>query len=303
MNPFDLTGPQFLVFYMIYAAVVVAGTVIWRKRAELTGSPRIDLSDPYLIAYLRGGEKEVLKVATIALLDRGLLVRQGKQIKCADNASPAAVHRPIEKALVNKYARVGEASLMYEDEGLSKAIEPYDKTLRHARLLPDEFVNQRRLMRLAVAFFLLGGVGFGKVAIALAAGRTNVGFLIGLTIIAMAVTAVLSFPRLTESGKVMIEDAQSLYRGMRERAGSLSAGNAGVEPLMLAAVFGAGAMFGPAFLSGDALEHEKKRQDSGGSGGDAGCGGSSCSSASSCSSGGSSCGSSCGGGCGGCGGS
>jgi uncharacterized protein (TIGR04222 family) len=303
MNPFELLGPQFLLFYVIYAVLVITGTVIWRKRAELTQSPRIDLSDPYLIAYLRGGEKEVLHVATIALIAKGLLVKTGEQIHRAQNVSAESVQRPIEKALLNKYARAGEASWMFEDEDLSKACDSYGKTLRQARLLPDEWVNQRRLMRLAVACFLLGGVGFTKVLIALTAGRTNVGFLIALTIIAIVVVAKLSFPRLTESGKAMIQDAQSLYRAMRNRAESLTAGNAGVEPLMLAAVFGTGALVGSAFLVGDTFEREKNRQaaNSCGAGG-GGCGSASSCSSSSGSSCGSSSGSSCGGGCGGCGG-
>lgn len=305
MNPFDLTGPQFLLFYVIFAALVITGTVFWRRRAESTGSPRIDLSDPYLIAYLRGGEKEVLQVATIALIERGLLVRNGKQIQCASNVSPAAAQKPIEKALLTKYASAGKASSMFKDDGLRKACEPYDKTLTQARLLPDEWVTQRRWLRLAVAGSLLGGVALTKVLIALAAGRTNVGFLIVLSIIAIVITAKFSFPRLTESGKAMIEDAQSLYNGMRTRAASVTAGSAGggagVEPLMLAAVFGVGALAGPALLSADLFEEEHKKMASNScssSHADCGSGGSSCSSG-----GGSSCGSSCGGGCGGCGGS
>lgn len=305
MNPFELPGPQFLLFYVIFAGLVIAGMVFWRKRAELSQSPRIDLSDPYLIAYLRGGEREVLQVATIALIDRGLLIRSGTQLKRAENASPDSVHRPIEKALLKKYARSGEVSWMFEDDGLSKACESYRKTLRQARLLPDEWVNQKRLMRLVVACFLLSGAGLTKVLIALEAGRTNVGFLIVLIIIAIIVAVRLSFPRLTESGKAMIEDAQSLYSGMRDRAGSLNAGGAGVEPLMLAAVFGVGAMAGPAFAYADDLfPGGRKREPQESLDG----GGGSCSSGgdgSSGSSGGSSCGSSCGGGggCGGCGGS
>ena len=299
MNPFDLAGPQFLLFYMIFAGVVIAGTVFWRKRAELIESPRIDLSDPYLIAYLRGGEKEVLRVATIALIDRGLLVSKGHQIKRADNASPNSVHKPIEKALLNKYARSGEASWIFEDDGLSKVCESYDKTLRQTRLLPDEWIKQRRLIRLAVASFLLAVVGFAKVLIALEAGRTNVGFLIALMAIAILIAAWLSFPRLTESGKAMLEDVKTLYGGMRNRAVASEAGGASVEPLMLAAVFGLGALAGPSFAYADDLFPGSRRREpeqtmDGGGG--------SCSGGSSCSSG-SSCGSSCGGGCGGCGGS
>ena len=292
MNPFDLTGPQFLLFYTVFAAAVVAGQVFWRRRAELSSSsPRIDLSDPCLIAYLRGGQREVLRVATVTLIDRGLLMRNGSHIYRAENASPDSVRRPVEQALMKKYARGGEVSWMFEDDGLSKACEPYGNTLRRARLLPDEYVNQARLVRLVIASFVLIGVGFTKVFIALGAGRSNVGFLIVLTIASLVVSAVISFPRLTESGRTTIEDVQSIYSGLRGRSGLLDPRGAGVEPMMLAAVFGVGALGGPP-------DQSKKAGGSCGSG-DGGCGssGSSCSSSS-----GSSCGSGCGGGCGGCGG-
>ena len=177
MNPFDLTGPLFLLFYIIFSGFVIGGLVFWRRRAELSAAPpRVDLSDPYLIAYLRGGKPEVLRVATVALIDRGLLVQSGTNLERAPNASPDSVSRPIEKALLKKYARSGEASWMFEDDGLSKACESYGTTLRQAQLLPDELVNRRRLMRLIVACFLLLGVGLTKVVIALEAGRTNVRF-------------------------------------------------------------------------------------------------------------------------------
>ncbi len=306
MNPFDLPGPQFLLFYIILAGVVIAGLVFWRRRVELSASPaRLDLSDPYLIAYLRGGEAEVLRVATVALIDRGLLVRNGTQIQRAEHASPDAVRRPVEQALLKKYARSGEVSWMFEDDGLLKTCESYGATLRRARLLPDQYVNQARLGRVVIASFILSGVGITKVLIALERGRTNVGFLIVLMIFSIIIAAAVSFPRLTESGKAMLEDVKSLYSGLRDRASLLNPGGAGIEPMMLAAVFGVGALAGPAFsYAGTLFPGAKKRSSSNSCSADPGCG-STCSSDSSGSSGsscGSSCGGGCGGGCGGCGG-
>lgn len=316
MNPFDLPGPQFLLLYIIFAGLVIAGLVFSRRRAELSPStPRIDLSDPYLIAFLRGGEKEVLRVATVTLIERGLLVRNEQQIQRAENASPDSVRRPIEQALLKKYARPGKVSWIFEDDGLSMACEPYAKTLHRARLLPDDYVHRGRLVRLVIATFLLTGVGFTKVMIALDAGRTNVGFLIVLIVASLIIAAAISFPRLTESGRAMIEDVQSLYGGLRNRASSVkvggasatNAGSAGVEPMMLAAVFGVGALAGSGFSFAEGLfrGQDKRRSNSCASDGD--CGSSCSTSSSSCSSGSSSScsgGSSCGGGgCGGCGGS
>lgn len=248
MNPFDLSGPQFLLFYTILSGFVISGLVFWRRRAELLPAPpRVDLADPYLIAYLRGGEEEVLRVA-----------------KYADPSN-----------------------------GLNRPCESYDQTLRRARLLPDEYVTRSRLVRLVIAGLLLGGVALTKLLLALAAGRTNVGFLIILATVAIVIAAAVSFPRLTESGKAILEDAKSLYGGLQDRAALSKQRDARVEPMMMAAVFGVGAL--SATGSADQLFPDRKKKSEGSCATDSDCG-------SSCSSG-SSCGSSCGGGCGGCGGS
>ena len=300
MNPFDLPGPQFLVLYIIFAGLVVVGLVLWRRRAELSEAPKIDLSDPYLIAYLRGGEAEVLRVATVSLIDRGLLTTAGTQILRAENASPESARRPVEQALLKRYERSREVSLMFKDDALRLACEPYGKILRTARLLPDETVTEARLTRLVIACLVLSGVGFWKIFIALSEGRTNVGFLIILIVVAIVVAAKLSFPRLTESGKAMIEDVQSLYSGLRNRAPFLTPGGAGIEPMMLAAAFGVGALAGEGFAYTGTLFPRARKKANGSCSSDSDCG-SSCGSSSS-SSCGSSCGGGCGGGCGGCGG-
>jgi uncharacterized membrane protein YgcG len=261
VNPFYLPGPQFLLFYTIFAGVVICGAIFWRRRAELLPStPRIDLSDPYLIAYLRGGEKEV--------------------------------------ALLRAYAPTNQML------GLVEACESYDKTLRRARLLPDEYVTCTRLVRLVIAGSLLGGVAVTKVLLALAAGRSNVGFLVLLTIAAIVIASMVSFPRLTDSGKAMLEDVKSLYSGLKDRSPFSKQGDAGFEPTMMAAVFGVGALSASGYV--DQLFPRRGKKQDGSCATDSDCG-SSCSSSSgsdsgtssSCSSG-SSCGG--GGGCGGCGG-
>lgn len=271
MNPFDLPGPQFLLFYTVFSGIVLGALVFWRRHAELSASPaRIDLSDPYLIAYLRGGKTEVLRVA--------------------------------------KHSTSDHASRMLETDGLNKACESYDKTLRRAQLLPDAYVTRARFVRLAYAIVLLGGVAVIKIFLALSAGRTNVGFLIILTVVAITVASVISFPRLTESGKAMIEDVKSLYSGLRGGAVSLNAGGPAVEPMMMAAVFGVGAL--STYGMDQQFADSRKKKADGSCSSDPGCGSDS-SSSSSCSGGSSSCssgsscggGSGCGGGCGGCGGS
>ena len=54
MSPFDLRGPQFLVFYLILGTLVVTLLFMLRRLIDPAGAVKVDMSDPYLIAFLRG---------------------------------------------------------------------------------------------------------------------------------------------------------------------------------------------------------------------------------------------------------
>src|SRR6185295_16874913 len=69
VNPFDLPGPEFLLFYIILAVAVITALALLRRAAESDSAPQVDLGDPYLIAYLRGGENEAPRVALVSLID------------------------------------------------------------------------------------------------------------------------------------------------------------------------------------------------------------------------------------------
>ena len=82
MNPFELTGFSFLGFYVLLGIAVIWGLRAWIRHLETADAPPAqNMTDPYLIAHLRSGENEALRVATVALLDRGLLVAEGETLK------------------------------------------------------------------------------------------------------------------------------------------------------------------------------------------------------------------------------
>lgn len=298
MNPFDLRGPEFLFFYIGLSVLVIVGVRILRQKSESGPSPRIDLSDPLLIAFLRGGHPEAMRVATVSLIDRGLLICSGTRLQTATHARSESVRRPIEKKLVERFVLSDEASSMFDDSKLKSTLSHYEQTLKKLRLLPDSFITQVRTLIFSCALLILGGVGLFKLIIALGRGRTNVCFLIVLIVVAIVFAAKQSFPRLTETGKALLEDVRNLYSGLKDRAALLQPGGATIEPMMLAAVFGVGALAGQGFAYTKTLFPRAKRSSSSGGSCSSGCGtyGTSC--GSSC---GSSCGGGCGGGCGGCG--
>ena len=295
MNPFDLPGPEFLLFYIIFSVVVIAASILWRRGSESGSAPKIDLSEPYLIAYLRGGEKEAMAVALVSLIDRGLLVLNGTVIERAANAGPHSVRRTLEKALMETYAKPGTATSILIDPKLQAVCENYREALKRDQLLPDHSLSRARILRFIVIIALLGGTGAFKVYVAYERGRSNVQLLIILMIVAVVIAGKFAFPRLTGSGAALVADIQTLYAGLKQRAGTLPAGGASVDVMMLAAAFGVGALAGDAFNYTRTLFPRARSGATGSSWGSS----SSCSSGSSC---GSSCGGGgCGGGCGGCG--
>ena len=72
MNPFDLAGPEFLVFYLILGGSLLAMLFLLRRFGEPDASVSVQLTDPYEIAYVRGRANEVMRLATVGLIDRGI---------------------------------------------------------------------------------------------------------------------------------------------------------------------------------------------------------------------------------------
>ena len=68
MNPFMLTGFSFLAFYLVVGITIAWGLRRWIRNSESSdAAPMQNLTDPYLIAYLRAGENEAMRVATDAV--------------------------------------------------------------------------------------------------------------------------------------------------------------------------------------------------------------------------------------------
>ena len=290
MNPFQLTGFSFLGFYLVVGIAVMWMLRYWFQQIETAGAPpQQNLTDPYLIAYLRDGANEALRVATVSLLDRGLLTSANDLLSTKDEQSLGLAKRPIEKAILKLFSSTCAAHEVFKDSAAIHACDSYKKVLMDQGLLADSGTYVKRLLPIAVALAVLIGVCWTKINIAFSQGRHNVGFLVFLTIVFSVITLVVWRRRRTALGDAMLSDLRSLFNRLKGRAKSLRAGGQTNEAALLAAVFGLSALPAASFPFMDKLYPGR-------SGSGSGCG----TSSSSCSSGGSSCGgSSCGGGCGG----
>ena len=297
MNPFDLRGPEFLLFYILLSGVVLAVLASVRRAREAGAPPMIDLSDPYLIAYLRGGAKEASALAMATLIDRGLLRVLGTTVSADKSVGMDMVRRPIERDILGSFFAQGEPRETLRDaEALfSAACEPYQQHLEQLGVLPNADLRQHRLYLFLGAAAALVAVSGTKILIALSRGRTNVEFLIILTVLAVVLARRIANPFRTRLGDQLFANLGSLYGSLKDRAESIQPGGATNELAWLGAVFGLAAIPLTLFPHRDLLR--SARAAAGGQSGD-GSFWSSC--ASSC--GGGCGGGGCGGGCGGCGG-
>ena len=315
MNPFDLSGPEFLVFYILFAFAVLALLGFSRRFGAAPETDRPPMDDPYFVACLRGGEKECVRVATLALIDRGLLAIRSSgtsaltgapmgenRLECIDPQAPSTVRRPIEKEILEAFTPSSPVSSTLDSLQYGSACQAYARRLEQLGLVHSPDARDSFPYRIWIAVALLLAVAVIKVFLALSRGRTNVLFLVLLAIIACFAATRFNSPFRTVNGERFLQSVRSLFANLRLRASMLRAGGGSSDLTWLAAAFGLDAVPSLVFphVSMLTVRPAGSPPDSGFS--LFGKSNNSCGTFSSCGGGcGSGCGSGCGGGCGGCG--
>lgn len=298
MNPFELSGPEFLAFYAVYGLVVLGLLFVSRHGGEPEDAARISMTNPYSIAFLRGGRNEALRVATVSLIDRGLLQVEGSRLQTRDAEDVERVKDGLEKAVLTSFALQDEAVALFKDEFAGHAADEVGRALERLGLVVGETTTSDRRSRLLLAGVALWAVAGIKMVIGLSRHRP-VSFLFWLAVIFTIFAWRLYDPRRTRRGDALLEDLRTLFRRLKERAQELRPTKDATEATLLAAVFGLTMLPEAGWLHLRSL-YPKATSSTGLSWGSSSCG-------TSCGSSGTSCGSSCGGGgcgggCGGCGG-
>jgi uncharacterized protein (TIGR04222 family) len=281
MNPFALSGPNFLMFYVVFATVVLVTLVVVRLILESGRLPRLETKDPYLLACLRGGPAEVIRVAQMALIDRGLLRLTGTNAIAAGEARTGLTR--VERGVLEYYQTSGAVSAAAKQTNLLNAARgDYEDRLRREALVPDDARRSTRLALLGTAVFALVGVGGAKLVMAVQQGRQNIWFLVILMVGTTIAALVIHNPYRTTLGEKYLAGVRSLFEDLQRRAPRLRPGSGSREVMWLTALFGAGALssafsfaelFRPAKASGSSCGSSCGSSSSGCGGGGGGCGG------------------------------
>ena len=184
----SMSGPTFLIFYTI---LFVVGTIALRRRvkslnAEANARPSLRMPeklDPYKVAFLRGGDSEVLRAGMVDLVDRGVITKteitQGKFLKTKLTqwvCDPEKVARgvrfsAIQKYLIEHFETAKDAASVFEAESMLKAKElmgGYREWVQEEQLLNDHS-DRAGVRSMAWMLFLgLEGLGLYKLIAAIA---------------------------------------------------------------------------------------------------------------------------------------
>jgi uncharacterized protein (TIGR04222 family) len=173
MNPFDLSGPSFLILYFCISVIVILVARHYRHQAESGPAPEMGFSDPYLVAYLRGGENEVLRLGVITLIDRGLLTVDGDTVRRTEHEVRTDALNSLEYEVLKKFSIPARAASIFRDGTLKRSCAPYRAKLQQFGLIPNASTTRDRtsrcLMAVGILVFLLDQLDRGRQA--LAAGR------------------------------------------------------------------------------------------------------------------------------------
>jgi uncharacterized protein (TIGR04222 family) len=297
-------GPHFLVFYGIVIAITLLGCalVVHVSRSEpgLPPPPVPPEPDPYEIAYLRGGVNELTRAVVFNLIQRGYLCVEEEK-KRLGSTEQRILHHPKhpdprhlsapERRAFDWFRTPHTVAEIFRAD-LPSLIEPYaasyEQSLRAQGLLADPEQQGSGCGTWLTGAAVIAGLGGYKLAVAVARGRHNVGFLILMGIVGLVLLGAVCFRsrRLTARGQAYLRQVQLAFEGLKRRAPHLAPGVPDPALALLVGVFGVAALTGTPY---DYYNRMFRQSESSGGSCGSGCG-------SSCGGGG--CG---GGGCGGCG--
>jgi uncharacterized protein (TIGR04222 family) len=203
------------------------------------------VKDPYQIAFLRGGAVEALQVATIVLIDRGLLrLNDGDNtMETVSADSLRYVRHEIERDVLKLYLkRQGRTFELGNHAESMPSCRAYAALLAEHELLAGPPVRRRRAILVGWAWLVLLGIAAVKAAVAIATGHYNLIFLALLSVCFYFYLRAQRDRPETWSTINLLADLRILFERLSVRCKRLNSGDGSGDLALLAAIFGIGAL-------------------------------------------------------------
>lgn len=269
---YQLNAAQFL---FLYFGLIIAGWLVVkleiRRRERALPEPAVSDREPYVAAYLRAGPTEAVHIATLSLIDRQMLLVDGSHVQAARGAK-AETRDPLELGILTAASHSILAGGLDRVSSVRTALAKLRAPLAAASLVRSRAVVELRLPVVALVWGCALAFGLLRAANALMHSGKPIGFLLALSVLAVAIALAQLFSRKTALGDAVLRH----WKSRNEHLLKQRAGMGGMRAALLAALFGASAVALPAYALHDRLYPQSAGSsggDSGGSDSSDGCGG------------------------------
>jgi uncharacterized protein (TIGR04222 family) len=309
-NPIaNMSGPIFLAVFI--GLLFLASVGFWLIKSSFDWTSKMPVPnipheiDPFEIAFLRGGENELIRSVVFSLSKKGFL-----KVFTAGNTTSISQTQTqpnwteltqIERNVLPYFQVSRETKDIFGAEGLDSVVSPfatiYTSKIAQANFLTPEDVKIKTRMFALIPLGIMLFLGLYKLTLAISNGHLNVLILIGLLVVTIVIFILLAkTKRLSALGESYVNSLQTAFDRLRN-VKSLNTAQinpqstfGAMDPTLLAVgLFGTSVLIGSNYSQYEDAFHRSSATSSCGSG---------CGSTSSCSSGSGDGG----GGCGGCGG-
>ena len=239
-NPItSLHAVEFLIFYGVVIALV-----IWVSDRYLTGTDKtrllplpavLDPVDPYEVAYLRGGQNELLPILIVRLVESGYLALDDtearsfwsvfsstkKSLVQAPRRVPAGALNPMEQEVYDWFSKARTVTEVFEGDlpaRLGRHSLTLEERLRERQFLRAEDDSRRRSCTTIVGGAIILGIGGWRFMEA--AGREPIGLLVRFVFIGLFMLILVSQAmRLSALGEAYLSQLRERFAGLKEPVG------------------------------------------------------------------------------------
>lgn len=233
---------EFLAAYSVAGLSTLLAVFLLREIAENGELSKWKIDDPKLIACLRGGVREVIRITTVSLVERGFLKLDWNVLIADSEKNTDEIACPVERRILELTRESQPAALLLADRALLGECESFEAELRAVGFAPNHSQIRRRLILCVTGLLVVLGIGISKVVIALSQGRKNIWFTMGLMVLFSIPLCLSVRPNRTRLGKKFLKGLQHLYRKSLFQADRFRAEGRLDELILLASAFGIGAL-------------------------------------------------------------
>jgi uncharacterized protein (TIGR04222 family) len=193
----------FLAFYSALIVTVFLGMKHLLRRRELAEQAEQPAGDPYAIAYLRGGWLELIGVAAVSLVDRGLLAVTEGGLR---STGLAAGSSRIEQELLAFCERGRSFHEFFTARHFDGAVKEVEQELRQMRLMPDATLLAGRWKLFFAGAAVLLFVAATQIGLTISRGGSDVEPLAWLAIWGVVMLALFPINHRTARGDAFVNE-------------------------------------------------------------------------------------------------